>query len=128
MGGNCFRTDRKNERLSMAGAAHEWRRSNEEAEHILRCLDKSRWITVRYEQLCEDTENTLGRLFEFLGLDSKKRVRDFRKVENHVIGNGMRLDTTAEIRLDERRGEKLTEHDLRVFDDVAGKMNRQYGY
>ena len=119
---------RENERLSMAQAAHQWRRCNEEAEHILRRLDKSQWIEVRYEELCKDTENTLGRLFEFLGLDPDKPVHDFRAVENHVVGNGMRLDTTSQISLDERWRSVLTEEELRVFDREAGRMNRRYGY
>jgi hypothetical protein len=119
---------REKERLSMAQAAHQWRRSNEEAEHLLRGLDKSQWIEVRYEDLCRDTENTLRRLFEFIGVDPDKHARDFRTVEYHVVGNGMRLDTTSEIQLDERWRETLTEQDLRVFDTVAGKMNRRYGY
>ena len=94
----------------------------------MRCLDKSQWIKVRYEDLCKDTENILGRLFRFLSLDPDKRVHDFRSVENHVVGNGMRLDTTSEIRLDERWRENLKDQDLRIFNDVAGEMNRRYGY
>ena len=120
--------DRKNERLPTAQAAHEWRRSNEEAEHIWRRLDKSQRIEVRYEDLCKDTENTLGRLFEFLSVDPDKRPREFRMVEHHVVGNGMRLDTTSEIRLDERWRSVLTEENLRIFDCVAGRMNLRYGY
>ena len=119
---------RPDKRFSMAQAAHEWRRSNEEADNVLRRLDKSQWIEVRYEDLCKDTENTLGRLFEFLGLDPGKRAKDFRMVENHIVGNGMRLDRTSTISLDERWRSVLTDQDLRIFDREAGRMNRRYGY
>jgi hypothetical protein len=119
---------RESGRLSTAQAACEWRRCNEEAEHILRRLDKSQWIEVRYEELCKDTENTLRRLLEFLGLDPDQRIPDFRSVEHHVVGNGMRLDTASKISLDERWRSVLTEDELRVFDRVAGRMNRRYGY
>jgi len=127
-GGGGSGGQREHKRLAMAQAAHQWRRCNEEAEHVLRRLDKLRWIDVRYEDLCKDTENTLGRLFEFLGLDPNKRVHDFRAVEHHVVGNGMRLDTTSRISLDERWRSVLTEEELRVFDREAGEMNRRYGY
>jgi len=120
--------NRAAERLSIAEAAHEWRRSNEEAEHVLRCLDKPQWIEVHYEELCKDTENTLGRLFEFLGLEPKKRAKNFRSMEHHVLGNGMRFDSTSEIRLDERWRSVLTEEELESFDREAGEINRQYGY
>jgi hypothetical protein len=119
----------KNEQFSMARAAFEWRRSNEEAEHILRHLNKSQqWIEIHYEDLCEDTENILGRLFEFIGVDPDKHHGEFRTVENHIIGNGMRLDKTSEIRLDERWRSVLTKEELVVFNREAGKMNRRYGY
>jgi hypothetical protein len=119
---------REDERLSMAQAAHQWRRCNEEAENVLCGLSPSQWIDVRYEELCKDTEKTLRRLFEFLGLDFSKRAREFRTVEHHVVGNGMRLDTPSQISLDERWRSVLTEEELRVFDREAGKMNRRYGY
>lgn len=119
---------RENEMLSMARAAYQWRRCNDETEHILRRLDKSQWIEVHYEELCENAENAMRRLFKFLGLDPDKRAQEFRTVEHHVLGNGMRLDTTSDIQLDERWRVKLTEQDLRVFNDVAGEMNRRYGY
>jgi hypothetical protein len=120
--------DRQKERLSMALAAHQWRRCNEEAKQALRCLSRSQWIEVRYEELCTNVDGTLNQILTFLGLDPDKRVANFRSVENHVLGNGMRLDTASDIRLDERWRERLTEQDLRVFDDVAGEMNRRYGY
>ncbi len=123
MGGN-----RAREKLSMTQAAYEWRRSMEEAEHVLRTLDPSRRIEVRYEDYCRDSDATLGRLHEFLGVDPGRQPRRFRDVEQHVVGNGMRLDTTSEIRLDERWKEHLTKGELQVFDRVAGRMNRHYGY
>jgi hypothetical protein len=121
-------SDREKERLSMAQAAYQWRRCNEEGEHVLRPLAKARWIEIHYEGLCTNPDATLSRLFTFLGVDPDKRIVDFRSVEQHVVGNGMRLDTTSEIRLDERWRETLTEQDLRVFNDVAGELNRRYGY
>jgi hypothetical protein len=81
-----------------------------------------------WKEWCKDGENTLRRLFEFLVLDPGKREGEFRRVEYHVIGNGIRLDMTSEIRLDERWREIVTEKDIRVFDTVAREMNRRYGY
>ncbi|NLX13668.1 MAG: sulfotransferase [Phycisphaerales bacterium] len=120
--------DRRDERLSMRHAAVEWLRSNEEAEHILARLDRSRWTQVRYEDFCRSPAETLGRLFTFLGVDAGLAKQDFRKAEHHVLGNGMRLDTTSEIALDERWKSVLTTEDLRVFEQIAGRMKRQYGY
>ena len=112
----------------MRVAAREWRRCNEEAESVLATVEPSRFVAVRYEDLCLEPDNTLSRVFDFLGLDPGIRERDFRKRCRHVLGNGMRLDTTAEIRLDERWKTILTPEDLRTFDEIAGALNRKYGY
>jgi hypothetical protein len=123
MGGN-----REKERLSMPQAAYEWRRCVEEGECILRCLSPLQWIEVRYEELCRDTEDTLARLFKFLELDPNMRTRDIRAAGNHIVGNGMRLDSTSQVSLDERWRSALSESELQRFDREAGKINRRYGY
>jgi hypothetical protein len=61
-------------------------------------------------------------------VDPAQTSADFRSVEHHVLGNGMRLDPTSEIRLDQRWKSVLSPADLPVFDSVAGKLNRRYGY
>jgi hypothetical protein len=61
-------------------------------------------------------------------LDPGRAVREFRSVEPHVVGNGMRLDSSSEIRLDDRWRNVLQAADLSAFDAVAGPMNRAYGY
>jgi hypothetical protein len=126
-GGGCG-GDRPGERLSLAQAARAWRRSNEEAKNLLATLDPSRWTSIRYEDLCVSPRDVLAGVFTFLGLDPGKAAADFRSVEHHVVGNGMRLDSTSEVRLDERWKSVLTEDDLQVFQAVAGDMNRRYGY
>jgi hypothetical protein len=123
LGGN-----REKERMSIAAAACEWRRCMEEAENVLRGLPSSRQIEVRYEDYCKDPVATLSRLHRFLGVEPGRQPRDFRSVEQHVIGNGMRLDITSEVRLDERWREVLSEQELRTFDAIAGQTNRRYGY
>jgi hypothetical protein len=119
--------DRASERLSMADAAREWRRSNEEAEALLRGLPTSRWTEVRYEALCADTPGTLRRLFAFIGVDPDADV-GLRRRDLHVIGNGMRLDSGKDVVLDERWKSTLTPSDLATFDEVAGGLNRRLGY
>jgi hypothetical protein len=44
------------------------------------------------------------------------------------VGNGMRLDTSSEIQLDERWREVLGPEELATFDQVAGDVNRRLGY
>lgn len=67
-------------------------------------------------------------MFTFIGIEPEKRIKVFRQAGNYVVGNGMRMDTTSEIDLDERWHQQLTEQDLMTFDHITGEMNRQYGY
>jgi hypothetical protein len=120
--------DRREDRLPMSAAAREWRRSNEEAEAVLRGLDRSRWFEVRYEDLCSAPESTLKNVLAFLGMNPDRTALDFRSVEHHVVGNGMRLDSGQEIRVDERWKTALNSADLRTFSLVAGDLNRRLGY
>jgi len=119
---------RPDPRLSMSQAAWQWGRCMEEARHALHRLAPSRWIRIRYEDLCTETARTISRVFRFLGVDPHQEVRDFRSVEHHVIANGMRLDATSDIRLDERWRSVLSDSDLRLFDDIGGKPNKRLGY
>ena len=119
--------DRESERRPMAAAAHEWRRSNEEAEAIVRHLHPARWTELRYEELCADPSATLARLFAFIGVDPTQ-VALKPPGDHHVVGNGMRLDPDIEVRLDDRWTGALTRRELDVFDSVAGSTNRRYGY
>ncbi|GJM24571.1 MAG: sulfotransferase [Phycisphaerae bacterium] len=120
--------NRDDERLSMEEAANEWKRSNEEADQIVKTIDPTRVTTIHYEDVCETPLGTLGNVFQFLGLDPAKGTVAFRDTPQHVIGNGMRLDSTSEIRLDERWREQLSDDDLSTFERVAGDANRRYGY
>lgn len=119
---------RESERLPLERAAHEWRRSNEEAAALLRTVSRERWMEVRYEDLCADPSGTVARVYAFAGVDPSRASTDFRSREHHVVGNGMRLDATSEIRLDARWRTALGRADLVRFDAVAGDLNCQLGY
>jgi hypothetical protein len=114
--------------LSMTVAAREWRRCLQSAEHVLANVNRSQWMQVHYEELSGDPEGTLRRLHGFLGTDPARAVTSFRDVEHHVIGNGMRLDSTSAISLDERWKSVLTDDELSAFSREAGEVNRRYGY
>jgi hypothetical protein len=113
-------------RLPMADAAEEWLRSIRSAEYALAGMRREQWMRIRYEDLCRQPRQTLARVCAFLGVDPDAADRSFRSVEHHVVGNGMRLDATAEVRLDERWRSALSGEDLATFDRVAGAVNRRY--
>ncbi len=115
-------------RRSIREGAREWRRSNEASDALLAGLPASKWLAVRYEDLCADPAGALRRIARFLDLDDESLVLDFRGRPQHVIGNGMRMDSGSEISLDERWKSCLTPSQLAEFEATAGDLNRAYGY
>jgi hypothetical protein len=120
--------ERSSRSETIAAAATEWKRSNEAAECLLRRLPASQWTSVKYEELCGQPEETIRRTGRFLGLNLEQVNLDFRSRPSHVLGNEMRLNSTAEIRLDERWRRQLSAEDLETFNRVAGGMNVKLGY
>jgi hypothetical protein len=116
-------------RLPIHEAALLWRRSNEEADCVTASLGKSVCMEVRYEQLCQHPDETLQSICRFLEISPMPIGNNFRQRKlQHIVGNGMRFDTSSEIRLDERWKTQLSENDLKVFNRLSGGLNRKYGY
>lgn len=126
-GGGSGRS-RHDERLSVAAAAHEWRRSTEEGDAIVARLPAGQWLQVRYEDLCADPRGMVDRLCTFVGVPGPAHMESFKTREHHVIGNGMRFDQSNEVTLDDRWRTALDPDHLRVFDRTAGALNRRLGY
>lgn len=125
-GGSGIRVD---EDESMADAANQWLRSNQEAEAFLKTVPGDSHIQIRYEDLCRDPGTVMSGVHEFLGLAPEPDgILKFREFSHHVVGNGMRLDGDSQIILDERWRDVLGERDLQTFDRIAGQLNRSYGY
>lgn len=121
-------TKRDTRAESVAAAAESWRRNNEANERVLADLPQSQWLFLQYEELCRKPEATLRNLCEFLGMSTNEITLNFRARTQHVLGNDMRLKSGSDIRLDERWKTALSKEDLAVFEQVAGDLNRKYGY
>lgn len=113
---------------SVATGAHEWVRCNQETEALLATMPKDRWMKVHYEDVCNQTESTLDSIFSFIGVDPSKKRLDFKTVEHHVVGNGMRLDSSETIKLDDRWKLGLSAEELAMFETIAGDYQRNLGY
>ena len=114
--------------VSAEAAARSWQLDNRAAEHARPYFPANRWLTVRYEDLCNRREAALADIFRFAGLDPEQREPDYWARDHHIIGNDMRLAPDPEIRLDERWKQGLAATDRSVVETLAGPMNSTYGY
>jgi hypothetical protein len=109
-------------------AARQWAKLHQRIQITLGTWPETQRIQVRYEDLCQDVEGTLERLYRFCGVDPHFRVADFRRAPHHIVGNPMRLSNLSEISLDERWRSLLTEEQLQEIQQIAGPLIHHYGY
>lgn len=112
----------------MAEAALEWRRTNEECERLMGRVPASNRLRMRYEDLCASPEASLSAVYRLIGVDCPEQREDFRSIDHHILGNAMRLRPVGRIQQDEKWRASLSGRDLATFDEVAGALNRRYGY
>lgn len=118
----------KNQRLDPEAAAESWIRDNRASEQARRYFPADRWMTLRHEDVCADPAGALSRIYSFVGLPPGDGIPDFKGVEQHVIGNRMRLSSTSEIRIDDRWKTALTSEQMAVIERKVAPLNRSYGY
>jgi hypothetical protein len=118
----------KNLGIGPEAAADSWVADNHASELARRHFPTDRWMFLRYEDLCANPDAKLKQVYDFIGVPSSDGVRDFRSVEQHIIGNRMRLSTTSEIRLDEKWKETLTREQRAAIEPRVAPLNRRYGY
>jgi Sulfotransferase family len=86
-------------------------------------------LFVKYEAVTVDPAREMSRICRFLGVDFEPAMLDFTaKVHHSTDGNNMRLQRSASIRVDNQWMERLSEDDLRYFEQHAGWLNRELGY
>lgn len=118
----------KHYNAGMNEAIVQWLSKCNEMDAVIQNLDGDSFIKIRYEDLCENPESTLKKIFSYANLDSSTVASDFKTVKHHILGNSMRLGSSGEIRLDEKWKSALTEADLKEFEKMGGAMNARLGY
>lgn len=118
----------KNQSQSASLAAREWFSTHREIERVGAYLGENRLMRVSYEELCQDTDAAMSRIFDWSGVKPVPVTTTFGQAEHHILGNRMRLSITGEIKHDEKWRTTLPEAALRTFEAIAGAQNRTYGY
>lgn len=106
-----------------------WKKLNRFADRSLKCVEKENRYLLLYKDLAKKPEQTLTKLCEFIGVEYSEQCLNFRNSDHHIIGNAqMRFGTNNEIYYDEKWRTSLSSEQLKLFDRLAGKLNRSYGY
>ncbi len=105
--------------VTVAQATHHWLRAEENIRRLRQEVAPERQLEVRYEEIAGNTLPTLNRLFAFLGARPLTSLGHFREAEHHILGNKMRKNAGAEIRLDERWRTVLSPEDQQMIARLA---------
>ncbi|KRT55771.1 Sulfotransferase domain [endosymbiont of Ridgeia piscesae] len=114
--------------VDMEEAVNSWVFTSKEMQQTAALFREDEIFNMKYEDLCRDPDRLLSEIYRFVGVDPLLGSEDFRGTKQHILGNAMRLNSTGEIRLDEKWKEKLTEAELEIFGRIGGEMNRFLGY
>lgn len=110
--------------MNVRQATHHWLVAEQNIRRHLESVPIERQIEVQYKDITTNTLETLNQLFTFVGVQPLSDIADFREMNNHILGNKMRKQTTSEIKVDERWRTVLTEKQLELIENMASsKIN-----
>ena len=116
---------RYNPEGSDSRAIISWKKLNRFADRSLKCVEKENRYLLLYKDLAKKPEHTLTKLCEFIGVEYSEQCLNFRNSDHHIIGNAqMRFGTNNEIYYDAKWRTSLSSEQLKLFDRLAGKLNR----
>jgi hypothetical protein len=113
---------------SVGHATAIWMNDQAAIERVLARWPDVRQTFLRYEDLCAAPQATLGRLWEFCGVDAIEPSGTVRARDHHVLGNNMRMGDTITVRLDETWRSRLAPDVEQRILAVAGPLNERLGY
>lgn len=106
----------KNHDWDVDSAIKIWFREQASTVRILREFE--RVTTVHYEDLCNDTDETLAGIHRFAGLAPQSFPGSFTNGEHHILGNAMRMRDST-VSLDQRWQSELSAHDQNRIEEKA---------
>jgi len=115
--------------MPMEYCARCWIWEHRKQRLALLTVPKDRVWWMKYEDLCRNPERELSRVCAQLGIEFHPQMLDLSRPRHNIGGNPMRFRSSGTgIELDERWKNELSAEDLRVFERIAGPLNRRFGY
>lgn len=101
---------------------------NDRLYHVLKHLDKSEYVIIRYENLANDINDTRKKLAAFLEVDGNFDDIDFLYPSKmHIVaGNPIRSKDKMSIRYDERWKERLTKTQIEMLSVINDSLKDIY--
>ncbi len=108
--------------------ARRWLNANLTSDYARHHVPASRWMRLRYDDLCADHQGVIDHISDFTGTPRAAIPASFFETPHHIVGNEMRLAGTGEIRPDNSWRKRLDDVQVDVVRRVAGAANRRFGF
>lgn len=119
----------KKGRSGIVTEAARWSRQNSRILALLEKIDSNKWMHVKYEDLCADSERELEKIHEFLQYDRIVMKPDEELRQRHTIaGNRTRFREIASVREDLAWKQNLDNSQLSKVREIAGRVAKKLGY
>jgi len=113
---NIERLREENKEESTEDATKKWIKDQLE---ILRILQGFSYIKVYYEDICDNPNKSLAKIYKFINLKPCKIPKNLKSVEHHILGNDMRDSSSITITKSERWKSELQGRDLNKVNALA---------
>lgn len=113
---------------SVRDASLRWRRYHRRVADITRDVDPSKSFTLKYEELCGNTEECMRSVYRFLGVADAPVSRTIIPADHHIAGNDLRLKDKLDVRLDEDWQSRFGANDLRIIEEICRPTCAELGY
>ena len=113
---------------SLESSIMAWNRNSRRIERLRDGYPASRWVRVRYEDLCVDPNEQVARIASSGNFVPARIGHRYRGEHHHVLGNRMRLNNAARIELDEVWRDRLTRRQTERVLRGTARYRRVYGY
>ena len=119
---------RKNERASpLAQSTHDWCQYNLAVREYCGDFDGVDYQLLRYEDLCGSPQETMARVFTFLGFENESVVSEL-KTPHHLIGNRMLMSFDGTIKLADEWRTAVSVTDQQTIAARTGELAASFGY
>lgn len=113
---------------SVRHASLRWRRYHRRVADITRDVDPSRLFTLKYEELCGNTEECMRSVYRFLGVADTPVSRTIFPSDHHIAGNDLRLKERLDVRLDKDWQSRFGAKELEVIEEICRSTCTELGY
>jgi hypothetical protein len=115
---------------SISSGAAQWRQNSMLMKLFSREIPKESKMTIRYEDICKETEATMRRLCDFLEIRYDPALSRLKKKNLHHIGGSPSKFKTEQtrIRYDDRYKRELTREQLQTIARIVGNVNDIYDF